>query len=340
MSENHAYGIKNRIFLAGDIGGTNTRLALFAPGKHRPVMRTARVFSSADYKGLEPIVEEFLHDRSENPASACFGIAGPVIDGKSRTTNLPWTVSEKRLSRRFGWPRVRLVNDLVATTLSLDVLRSKETETILPGRRGASGNRVLVAPGTGLGQALLVRSEDKSLPVASEGGHVDFAPGCEAEIELWRFLRRRYGHVSIERVVSGAGLVDIYAWLKTSGRYREPRWLARKLQKADPAQAVSAAAMENNTPIAAAALSRFVSVLGAVCGNLALTALATGGVVLGGGIPPKILPFLKRSEFSEAFVGKGRFQSLLEAVPVRVILNDRAALIGAARCAAGNLESI
>lgn len=335
MTRKHA-----ELFLAGDIGGTKTRMGLFAAGKTRPALKSERIFSSKSYPDLESIVEEFLAEEKMQVSGVCFGIAGPVVGGRSRTTNLPWTVSEKRLSRRFGWPRVRLVNDLVATALSIDALRSKETETILPGRRSASGNRALVAPGTGLGQALLVRAGDKTVPIASEGGHVDFAPSCEAEIELWRFLRRRYGHVSIERVVSGPGLADLYAWLKASGRYREPRWLAKKMEETDPAAAVSSAAMENNTPIAAAALSHFVSVLGALCGNLALTALATGGVVLGGGIPPKILPFLKRSEFSEAFLGKGRFKSLLEAVPVRVILNDRAALIGAARCAAGNSEAM
>jgi glucokinase len=324
---------KTGLFLAGDIGGTKTRMGLFTAGKTRPVQKSEGIFPSKSYPDLASIVEEFLAGEKSAVAGACFGVAGPVTEGRSRTTNLPWTVSETRLLRRFGWPRVRLVNDLVATALAVDLLRSKETETILPGRRGASGNRVLVAPGTGLGQALMVRLDGETVPLASEGGHVDFAPLCEEQIELWRYLHHRYGHVSIERVVSGPGLVDIYRWLKSAGRYREPRWLARKMEETDPAEAVSAAAMERNTPIAAAALSRFVSVLGAVCGNLVLTALATGGVVLGGGIPPRILPFLYRGEFSEAFLGKGRFRGLLEAVPVRVILNDRAALIGAARCA-------
>jgi glucokinase len=230
---------------------------------------------------------------------------------------------------------VRLVNDLVATALSVSMLRSDETETLLGGKRGAAGNRVVVAPGTGLGLSVLVSHDNRTVPVASEGGHVDFAPVCEEEIDLWRYLRKRYGHVSAERVLSGPGLVNIHAWLKDSGRYREPKHLARAMKEADPAGAIGSAALHRGTPIAAAALDRFVSILGAVCGNLALTTLARGGVYLGGGIPPKILPFLGRSSFSEAFLAKGRFREFLEKVPVRVIVNDRAALLGAAACAFG-----
>jgi len=324
---------KTNLFLAGDIGGTKTRIGLFARGKTRPVKKIERTFDSRRYPDLESIVAAFAGIEKREITGACFGIAGPVVDGKSRTTNLPWSVSEARLSRRFSWTKVRLVNDLVATALAVPMLRSGEIETLLGGRRGAAGNRVVVAPGTGLGLSMLVEVGEEPLPAASEGGHADFAPGCEEEVDLWRFLRRRYGHVSAERVLSGGGLVNIYGWLKSSGRQKEPKWLARQMETADPAEAVSRAAISRRTPIALAALNRFVSILGAFCGNLALTALATGGVFLGGGIPPKILPVLKGAAFAEAFVGKGRFRGFLEQVPVRVILNDRAALIGAARCA-------
>ncbi len=325
----------DRIFLAGDIGGTHARLALAAAAKRRPTLREVRVFPSAEYEALEDLLAEFLEGRRQTPAAACFGIAGPVSGGRSRATNLPWTVSEKRISRRFRWPKVRLVNDLVAAALAVPVLRAQETETLLSGRPERSGNRIVVAPGTGFGQSILVAAGKEAVPVASEGGHADFAPASESDIALWRFLHRRYGHVSMERVLSGAGLAAIYQWLKQSGRKKEPKWLAHKMKEDDPAAAVSSAAIERNTPIAVDALSRFVFLLGAAAGNFALTASATGGVYIGGGIAPKILPFLRKEAFSEGFLSKGRFREFLERVPVRVILNDRVALLGAARCAAG-----
>ncbi len=323
---------KTRI-LAGDIGGTKTRIGLFARGRTRPVKKAEKTFESRRYRSLASIVAEFISGESAAIQGACFGIAGPVVDGKSRTTNLPWSVSEEQLSSRFSWPRVRLVNDLVATALAVPVLRADETETLLAGKRGASGNRIVVAPGTGLGLSMLVDDGEGGMPVPSEAGHADFAPVCEEEVDLWRYLHRRHGHVSAERLLSGGGLVNIYSWLRDSGRYKEPGWLAREMEDADSAEAVSRAAAERGTPIAAAALRRFCSILGAVAGNLALTGLATGGVYLGGGIPPKILPFLMEKTFAESFMAKGRFRDFLRQVPVKVILNDRAALIGAARCA-------
>jgi glucokinase len=322
------------LYLAGDIGGTKTRIGLFARGKTRPVKKAVKTFESPRFRSLESIIAEFMAEDHPAIAAACFGIAGPVLDGKSHTTNLPWSVSETQLSRRFSWPNVRLVNDLVATALAVPLLRADETETLLAGKRGAAGNRIVVAPGTGLGLSMLVVRKDDAVPVPSEAGHVDFAPVCEEQVDLWRFLRRRYGHVSAERILSGGGLVNIYSWLRDSGRYQEPGWLAREMEATDPAEAVSRAAAEQRTPIAVAALRRFSSILGAVAGNLALTALATGGVYLGGGIPPKILPFLQEKTFSEAFLAKGRFRDLLRQVPVKVILEDRAALLGAALCAA------
>jgi glucokinase len=328
---------KTALVLAGDIGGTKTRLGIFSRGKTRPVKKTEKTFESRRYPDLEAIVAEFMRGKSAEIAAACFGIAGPVVDGKSRTTNLPWSVAETRLSRRFSWPKVRLVNDLVATALSVSVLRADETQTLLGGKRGTAGNRIVVAPGTGLGLSMLVSEKGgEEVTVASEGGHADFAPVSEDQVDLWRFLHRRYGHVSAERVLSGGGLVNIYAWLKTSGRKKEPAWLAREMENedTDPAETVSRAAAERHTPIAVAALRQFSSILGAVAGNLALTALATGGVYLGGGIPPKIRAFLREKTFAEAFLAKGRFRDLLRQVPVKVIVNDRAALIGAARCAA------
>jgi glucokinase len=190
-----------------------------------------------------------------------------------------------------------------------------------------------VAPGTGLGQALLVFVKDTYVPVASEGGHADFSPNSEMEVELWRYLHQRFGHVSVERVLSGPGLVNIYSWLKESKRYEEPSWVADKLKTMDPARAITETALDNKHPLCVESLHVFVSVLGSVAGNLALTAMTTGGVYLGGGIPPKILPKLKEDIFLRAYLNKGRFQDLLSKIPVRVILNDRAGLLGAAHCA-------
>lgn len=322
------------VYLAGDIGGTKTRLGLFTPGSRRPRAKRVQAFASSDHSNLASIISAFLSTRAVPVAGACFGVAGPVADGRCRTTNLPWSVSEKKISRQFGWPRTRLINDLTATALAVDLLRPAETAAVHAGRRRPQGSRVILAPGTGLGQSFLFTAPDGPVAVSSEGGHVDFSPSCDAEIDLWRFLQRRFGHVSVERVLSGSGLVNIYKWLRQSGRYREPRWLAKRLESGDSAAAVSSAAIDRQTPIAAAALTRFVSVLGAVAGNLALMVNATGGVYLGGGIPPKILPFIQRRDFLTAFCQKGRFQKFLEQIPVRVILNDQAALLGAARCAA------
>jgi glucokinase len=195
-------------------------------------------------------------------------------------------------------------------------------------------NLALIAPGTGLGKAMLIYQNGRYLPVPSEGGHADFAPNNEGETELWRYLHQRFGHVSIERVVSGSGLVNIFKWLKESGRLHEPEWLHQRLKEIDPAKAVTDAALVDKDPGCTNALNMFVSILGAVAGNLALTGMTTGGVYLGGGIPPKILPKLKEDVFMEAFTNKGRFKGFLEKIPVKVILNDRAALIGAAYCAA------
>jgi glucokinase len=190
-----------------------------------------------------------------------------------------------------------------------------------------------VAPGTGLGQALLVFEHGRPIAVPSEGGHADFAPACRQEAALWDYLHRRFGHVSAERVLSGAGQVHIYEWLRESGRWREPAWLAAALARADPARVITDAALARRQPLCVAAVNRFVSILGAVSGNLALTGLATGGLYLGGGIPPRLLPVLRDGPFLEAFAAKGRFRTLLQNIAVRVILNRQAALIGAASTA-------
>jgi len=320
--------------LAGDIGGTKTNLGLFLKGKNRPVPKVIETFSSQNAPDLEHIMRQFLAIHNVSVTHACFGVAGPVVHGKSKTTNLPWDVSEDRIKKQFAFQHVKLVNDLTATAMAIPLLSEDECFPLNQEDSSKDGNLALIAPGTGLGKAMLIYQNGRYLPVPSEGGHADFAPNNESETKLWRYLHQRFGHVSIERVVSGSGLVNIFMWLKESGRLNEPEWLRQRLKEIDPAKAVTDAALVKKDPGCIYALNMFVSILGAVAGNLALTGMTTGGVYLGGGIPPKILSKLKEDIFMEAFTNKGRFKGFLEQIPVKVILNDKAALIGAAYCAA------
>jgi glucokinase len=324
---------KKTVVLAGDIGGTKTNLGLFARGQRRPSPLTIESHPSRESPNLEHMIEEFLQVHPSHIASACFGIAGPVVNGRCKATNLPWEVSEGRLQKKFKWAKVRLLNDLAATALSIPLLRSDEWVSLNTGKKQRGGNLALVAPGTGLGQSLLIYHQGRYAPVPSEGGHVDFPPSTETQVSLWRFIREKFGHASVERVVSGPGLVDIYSWLRDSRRPAEPSWLKELFNEDDPAKVITECALEGKHPLCVEALDTFVSILGAVTGNLALTGLTMGGVYLGGGIPPKILPALKSGRFLEAFLNKGRFRELLKRMPIRVILNERAALLGAAECA-------
>ena len=316
--------------LAGDIGGTKTNLGLFILGKKRPLLKIMETYPSREAPDLENIIARFLKTHPVSVETACFGIAGPVVNGRCKTTNLPWDVSELRLKRRFNWHGARLINDLTATALAVPLLTGRELFPLNGLRALKNRNLALVAPGTGLGEALLIFQEGHHVPIPSEGGHVDFAPFSEEEVELWRYLRSRRHHVSVERLLSGPGLYNIYSWLKDSGRYREPFFLKKWMKEMDPSRAITRAALERKSPLAVKALDMFISIFGAVCGNLALTGMTTGGVFLGGGIPPKILPKLKEETFMRAFINKGRFQGMLEKIPVLVILNEKAALLGAA----------
>ena len=324
---------KNTLVLAGDVGGTKTNLGLYTKERGRLSVKALKSYASRDASHLEPIIEKFFSNHPASVSSACFGIAGPVVNGKCKTTNLPWEVSENRVKNKFGWEKVRLINDLTATALAIPLLKTRELAVLNKGRAQKGGNMALVAPGTGLGQGLVIFHRNEPVPVSSEGGHVDFAPTSEDQVRLWRFLRQKNGHVSVERVLSGPGLVDVYAWVRGSGRVREPGWFKARFHREDPAKVITDCALEEQHPYCVEALDHFVRILGAVAGNLALTGLATAGVYLGGGIPPKILGALKAGVFMKAFTDKGRFQSFLEKIPVRVILNERAAMLGAAACA-------
>jgi glucokinase len=322
---------KNKsLVLAGDIGGTKTNLGLFLMGKRRPLLKATETYSSRNAPDLESIVERFLEKHQAPIAGACFGIAGPVVNGQCKTTNLSWNVSEVQIKRRFRWKHVRLINDLTAMAMAIPLLKSDEFFSLNRVRARKEKNIGLIAPGTGLGEALLIFQNGRYIPVSSEGGHVDFAPNSRTEVRLWEHLHRRFGHVSIERLLSGPGLINIYSWLKDTGHYREPAWLKRKIKEKDTARAITETAMDQKQALCVRSLDMFITILGSVSGNLALTALTNGGLYLGGGILPQILPKLKEGPFMKAFVNKGRFKNLLENIPVRVILNDRAALSGAA----------
>jgi glucokinase len=319
--------------LAGDVGGTKTNLGLFVKGKTRPVARVTEKFPSRDANSLEAIIDQMLTRHPAKIQSACFGMAGPVINGVCRTTNLPWVVREDQLRRRFGWKQAVLINDLGATALAIPLLQHREMKSLNRARLRKNQTTGLIAPGTGLGLAVLVPAGDQYRPVPSEGGHANFAPSESDEIGLWRYLQSRFGHVSRERVLSGQGLVNIYNWLKSSGRFSEAAEVAAEMESSDGARVIAENAIRVSDPLCRAALEKFCRIFGSISGDLALTGMTTGGVFLGGGIAPKILPALVKGPFLSGFLQKGRFEAMMKNIAVKVILNESAALLGAASLA-------
>jgi len=291
------------------------------------------VFPSREHKELGEIVTKFLEDSGTRPQVACFGVAGPVRNGRVETSNLPWVVEQARLARQIELPGTLLINDLEANAWGIGALGRSDLVSLNRGSEQASGNQAVIAPGTGLGEAGLFWDGSNHHVFASEGGHTDFAPQGDLQIELLQFLESRYEHVSYERILSGPGLVNVYEFLRGAGRGKEPPDFAAQLARTDPAAAISSAAIEGANALAAQALDLWISIYGAEAGNLALKLMATGGVFLGGGISPKILPKLSGPAFMGSFLAKGRLRSLVEGIPVQVITNDKAALLGAARCA-------
>jgi glucokinase len=321
------------VILAGDVGGSKTHLALYEPAASLRGPLLERRLPSREHATLEALVQEFLRGAPGRPDRAVLGIAGPVVDQRVEATNLPWRISAAGLSAELGGVPVRLVNDLEATAWGLPLLEADEVETLHAGEP-RPGNRALIAAGTGLGEALLLRDGGTWRPCASEGGHADFGPRDPLEDELLAWLRARHGRVSYERVLSGPGLADLYRFLAVTGRgSADPGVAARFAAAADPGAVVSTAALDGSCGRARLALERFVSIYGAEAGNLALKALAVNGVYLGGGIAPRILPFLRAGGFLAAFRDKGRLGPMLARVPVAVLRDDRAALWGAARLA-------
>ena len=321
------------MLLAGDIGGTKTALAVFSPeaGPRAPLAEAT--FPSGRYPSLEALVQEFLTQVNLKVERATFGVAGPVVAGQSRITNLPWVMDELQLQKALGLSGVRLLNDLEAIANGVPSLEPADLHTLNVGEPASGGAIAIIAPGTGLGEAYLTWDGSHYQAHASEGGHTDFAPINPLEIGLLSYLLERLGHVSYERVCSGRGIPNIYAYLRDSGYAEEPDWLAEQLAAADdptPIIVNNALKSDSACDLCVATLNSFVSILGTEAGNLALKVLATGGVYLGGGIPPRILPALEERRFLDAFQAKGRMSDLMERMPVHVILNPKVALLGAA----------
>jgi len=332
------------LVLAGDIGGTKTVLGLFdaEEGAAGPALRAVREerFASREHASFDDLLQRFLDAGGERGRvrAACVGIAGAVFDGVSHATNLPWQLSEASIARATGAPRARLLNDLEAAAFGMLFLPPEAVHVLHAGTRGDErGNVAVVAAGTGLGQAFLWWDGRRHHPIASEGGHEDFAPQSDLEIDLLRWLRARYGgHVSWERVLSGPGLRNLYEFLRETGRYDDAPEVRERIRAGgDPSPLVSQLGLARTSEICTAALGLFARLYGAEAGNLAMRWLATGGVFVGGGIAPKILPALAWGGFLEAFLAKGRFTPLMESIRVAVCLEPRAGLLGAGHYARG-----
>ncbi|MCO6430749.1 MAG: glucokinase [Deltaproteobacteria bacterium] len=322
------------MLLAGDVGGTKTRLGLFEPhGKTTKRLAVER-YESGKFDSLEEIIKTFLDQHKARPKVACFGIPGPVIEGRVKVTNLPWELSERSISDSLDIPKVKLVNDLVATAAAIPAFTEKEILTLHRGNPPVGdGVAAVVAPGTGLGQAFLYQDGGRNYFLASEGGHSNFAPTNEIEFELHAFITRRYGHASVERVLCGPGLVNIYEFLKEGGHAEEPLELSEKMRTELPTAVIASTGQEGTYPITKMALEMFISILGAHASNVMITVLATKGVYLGGGIPPRIIEKLQEGGIMKSYLDKGKMARQVEAAPLHVIKDDHAALLGAAEIA-------
>ena len=321
------------MILAGDVGGTKTTLALFEPHGDALVLVREVTLTSHDFESLEAAIERFL-DAGPRPEieAACIGIAGPVVDGRCVTTNLPWVVDERLLAHAIPAGRVRLLNDLEATAHGIWALGEDELVSLQSGalRRG---NLAVIAAGTGLGEAIVIGDGRIRTVIATEGGHADFAPRGELEEDLLRYLRKEFGRVSYERVLSGPGLMNVYRFLRDTGVGQESAQVATAMRERDPAAVITQLGARSADRLSEMTLAVFISVYGAEAGNLALKALAVGGVVVAGGIAPRIMPALSAGPFVTAFRDKGRLSALMETIPVLVALNPKTALLGAARVA-------
>jgi glucokinase len=324
------------LILAGDVGGTKTDLGLFKHSAGTLELVREHRYATAKFDSLEAVCVDFVGAGAVN--AACLGVPGPIIDGRAHATNVPWELSSATLSRALKGVPVRLLNDLAAIAYGMVNLKPSEFVVLHPAENPpAHGNIAVIAAGTGLGESSLVWEGDKYYAVASEGGHADFAPHNAEQIELLRSLAAEFGHVSYERVLSGPGLWNVYQFLRRESHVEEPAWLSAQIAAGDASAAVSEAAIAGRDPVCVQALTMFCDIYGSEAANLALKVLALGGVYLGGGIAPKILPMLTNGTFVRGFLAKGRLNEILKRMEVRVSLNPAAGLLGAAHVAAAML---
>ncbi len=315
------------MILAGDVGGTKTNVAFF---NDRLQVVAEQTYPSIGHAGLGVILTRFLDENALQPEHAAFGVAGPVRGGVSKTTNLPWIVDSKAIARQLSLPRVGLINDLEATAYGILASKPEDFVVLNSGTEDPQGNGAVIAAGTGLGEAGLYRQDTKLAPFACEGGHSGFTPRDETEMELLRYLLTRFPYPDVENVLSGPGLHNIYLFLKQKGYATEQKFLADAMRAGDPSASISKAALAGTCPMAVEALRMFVSIYGTETANLALKTMSTGGMFIGGGIAPKILPKMQDGVFMDAFRTTGPMKVLLSSIPVKVVLNDKAALLGAA----------
>ncbi|HEX4663407.1 MAG TPA: glucokinase [Terriglobales bacterium] len=322
------------MIIAGDIGATHSRVAAFrAEGNKFPLV-VEKIYESQDHSGLVEIAGAFIRTEGIPAQNACFAVAGPVRGGISKISNLPWTIDSRELARQLNLRAVGLINDLEAFAYGLDSLESKDFITLHAGSEDAEGNTAVISAGTGLGEAGLLWDGFRQHPFACEGGHADFAARNDVQIELLKYLLARFKTVSYERVLAGPGIKNVYEFLRDTKRAEEPAWLREQMTATkDPAALISEFALDKKAPICEQTMSIFVSVYGAEAGNCALKFMSLGGIFIGGSIAAKNIPLMKRPEFLEAFFDKGRMRSLLEDMPVKIVLNDDAGLLGAARYA-------
>lgn len=320
------------MILAGDIGATRTRLAAFDTEGNRLRSVVEKTYASQEHGGLAEVLSQFVRTEGIPVHQASFGVAGPVRGGTSKISNLPWIIDARELAKQLKLPSVGLLNDLEAYAYGIDALDSKDFTTLSEGSEDSEGNRAVISARTGLGMAGLYWDGFRHHPFACEGGHADFAPRDEIEVDLLAYLRKRYGRISCERILSGPGIRNIYEFLRDTGKAEEPAWLRDQINAApDPSPLISKMAIEGKAPICDQTLAIFVSVFGAETGNCALRYMTTGGIFIGGIIAAKLVNRMKDSAFMQAFLDKGRMEALLKDMPVKVILNDDCGLIGAAR---------
>lgn len=319
--------------LAGDVGGTNARLAIIEAGDGTARIVREQDYASADYDGLAAIAREFLDAGGERPERGCIAIAGPVVDGAVQATNLPWTVEAARVGEALRIPRLGLVNDFFAVGMGLELLGRDDLVTLQPGEHRPHGAVAYLGAGTGLGVGFRLWDGERYRVYASEGGHVDFAPRNPLQDGLLRYLRAKYGRASNERVLSGRGLGDLYAYLRDAQAAAPQPAVEREMTARDPAAVVTAHALAGDDALCAQALDLFIAVLGGVTGNLALIAVATGGVYIAGGIAPRIVDRLRGPTFLDALHDQGRLSTLVAKAPVHVVTNTKVGLLGAAACA-------